>query len=80
MPVCYQCDKHVPYLFDDARGSCCTRLTKDEIEGNITDDPCGYCGDSQDPNDICRECFDSLSGAGQPAPDPFFNSLTFERF
>ena len=56
--ICYQCDKPVKYLFGDGRGSCCTRLTKDEIEGNI--EPCGYCGDSQDPNDICLTCYEEL--------------------
>jgi len=30
---CYQCDKEVNYLFDDGRGKCCTRLTKEEITG-----------------------------------------------
>lgn len=25
------------------------------------DDPCGYCGDSQDPNDICYDCFIALT-------------------
>jgi len=56
---CYQCDKPVKYLFDDGRGKCCTRLTKDEIEGNV-DEPCGYCDNSQDPNDICLTCFTNL--------------------
>lgn len=38
-PTCYQCDKPVKYLFGDGRGSCCTRLTRAEIEGNVeTDD------------------------------------------
>jgi len=26
MSICYQCEKDVPYLFADCRGSCCTRL------------------------------------------------------
>ena len=60
---CYQCDKEVLYLFADGRGSCCTRLTKDEIEGNVDPDPCGYCGDSNDPNDICKSCWDNMKGA-----------------
>ena len=34
---CYQCEEPVTYLFADGRGSCCTRLTQDEIEGNITE-------------------------------------------
>lgn len=63
-PYCYQCDEPVTYLFADGRGSCCTRLTQAEIEGNVTDDdPCGYCGDSQDPNDICITCFTNLKGS-----------------
>lgn len=56
--ICYQCDKPVSYLFADGRGSCCTRLTKEEIEGDI--ESCGYCGDSQNPNDICEACWDAL--------------------
>ena len=36
-PVCYQCDKEVAYLFDDARCKDCTRLTREEIEGDV---PC----------------------------------------
>lgn len=26
------------------------------------DEPCGYCGSSQDPNDICFRCFTNLKG------------------
>jgi len=33
---CYQCGEEVNYLFDDARCKDCTRLTQDEIEGNIS--------------------------------------------
>ena len=33
--ICYQCDRVVDYLFDDARCKDCTRLTREEIEGNI---------------------------------------------
>jgi hypothetical protein len=33
--TCYQCDKPVAYLFDDSRGECCTRLTPEEIRGDI---------------------------------------------
>src|SRR5688572_25723295 len=32
---CYQCDKEVGYLFGDGRGGCCTRLTKEEITGEV---------------------------------------------
>lgn len=30
---CCQCMCEVSYLFDDGRGACCTRLTKEEIDG-----------------------------------------------
>lgn len=30
---------------------------------SLNADPCGYCGTSQNPNDICRICFDDLSNA-----------------
>lgn len=30
---CYQCMREVAYLFDDGRGACCTRLTKEEVDG-----------------------------------------------
>lgn len=33
--TCYQCEKPVSYLFDDSRGECCTRLTPEEIRGDI---------------------------------------------
>ncbi len=33
--ICYQCDKRVNYLFDDSRCKDCTRLTREEIEGNV---------------------------------------------
>lgn len=32
---CYQCEAEVPYLFDDCRCKDCTRLTPDEIVGNV---------------------------------------------
>jgi hypothetical protein len=35
MKSCYQCDEWVDYLFDDSRGACCTRLTPEEIRGDI---------------------------------------------
>ena len=25
------------------------------------DEPCGYCGSSQDPNDICESCWDAMN-------------------
>ena len=33
--ICYQCEKRVAYLFDDSRCKDCTRLTREEIEGNV---------------------------------------------
>ena len=36
MKVCYECDAIVNYLFDDARCIDCTRLTREEIEGNTS--------------------------------------------
>lgn len=30
---CYQCDRAVPYLFDDGRCEQCTRLTPEEVTG-----------------------------------------------
>ena len=36
------------------------RESKQHID-DVDDDPCGYCGTSQNPNDICRRCFDSLT-------------------
>lgn len=32
---CYQCEKPVPYLFDDSRCKDCTRLTVSEIRGDV---------------------------------------------
>ncbi len=32
--ICYQCEKPCSHLFDDARCSDCTRLTREEIEGS----------------------------------------------
>ena len=26
----------------------------------VEEEPCGYCGDSQDPNDICITCWNKL--------------------
>lgn len=33
--ICYQCDKRVAYLFDDSRCKDCTRLTFEEVQGNV---------------------------------------------
>lgn len=33
---CYQCSEEVNYLFDDGRGRCCTRLTPEEITGEVS--------------------------------------------
>jgi len=38
MPTCYQCDRQVPYLFDDGRCSECTRLSVDEVTGDYQDE------------------------------------------
>ena len=38
MPTCYQCDRKVPYLFDDGRCSECTRLSIAEVIGESTDE------------------------------------------
>lgn len=27
----------------------------------IDTEACGYCGSSDDPNDICKDCYDALS-------------------
>tara|TARA_R110000737_G_scaffold230712_2_gene244219 strand:- start:3125 stop:3508 length:384 start_codon:yes stop_codon:yes gene_type:complete len=32
---CYQCEEAVPYLFDDSRCINCTRLTPEEIRGDL---------------------------------------------
>lgn len=32
---CYQCDKPVLYLFGDSRCGECTRLTVDEVRGDV---------------------------------------------
>lgn len=37
----------------------------------VTDDPCGYCGDSDDPNDMCYPCYHALS-----APEEVVNNHT----
>ena len=34
-PTCYQCEEEVVYLFDDGRCSDCTRLTPEEVMGDI---------------------------------------------
>jgi hypothetical protein len=39
MKHCYQCLAAVTYLFADGRGSCCTRLTPEEVRGDITTAP-----------------------------------------
>ena len=36
MKICYQCEKDVPYLFDDSRCKDCTRLTPAEVIGEVT--------------------------------------------
>ena len=33
--LCYQCDKRVDYLFADSRCKDCTRLTIEEVQGNV---------------------------------------------
>lgn len=37
----------------------------EDADGNIhnADEPCGYCGSSQNPDDICITCYDNLKGA-----------------
>jgi len=35
MPICYQCDEETTYLFADARCKDCTRLTPEEVVGNV---------------------------------------------
>ena len=36
--TCYECDQEVNYLFDDGRGHCCTRMTPEEVRGDIIDE------------------------------------------
>ena len=36
--TCYECDRHVPYLFGDGRCSQCTRLSVDEVTGDYQDE------------------------------------------
>ena len=38
-----------------------TAITISELDDGYNDEPCGYCGDSQDPNDICFTCFNNPS-------------------
>lgn len=33
--TCYQCETDVKYLFDDGRCSACTRLTPEEVRGEV---------------------------------------------
>lgn len=33
--ICYQCEEEVVYLFADSRCHKCTRLTPDEVLGNV---------------------------------------------
>ena len=33
--ICYQCENEVMYLFADSRCKDCTRLTPDEVVGNV---------------------------------------------
>jgi hypothetical protein len=35
MKICYQCEKDVNYLFGDSRCGECTRLTPEEVRGDI---------------------------------------------
>lgn len=35
-----------------------------------TEEDCGYCGSSQDPNVICKSCWNDMQGHVPPAPDP----------
>lgn len=59
--ICYQCEEPVPYLFGDGRGSCCTRLTRGEIEGtNLEDEPpvCTCCSRAHSllTDGLCMAC------------------------
>ena len=36
--ICYQCEKEVEYLFDDARCKDCTRLTPEEVRGEVIEE------------------------------------------
>jgi len=33
--ICYECENRVSYLFDDSRCKDCTRLTLEEVQGNV---------------------------------------------
>jgi hypothetical protein len=35
--ICYQCDKATTYLFDDSRCASCTRLTPEEVRGEVVE-------------------------------------------
>ena len=37
--TCYQCEKAVRYLFDDSRCKDCTRLTPEEMRGEVSTEP-----------------------------------------
>lgn len=50
--ICYQCNKHCNYLFDDSRCKSCTRLTPDEVSGKVNETGrCLFCGETLIPED-----------------------------
>ena len=46
--TCYQCEQPVDYLFDDSRCQACTRLTKEEMLGEVEEEDTVTCT-------MCRE-------------------------
>ena len=64
--------KNAPWFNDKGRLVCPESIT---IWGDgimivwERDDPCGYCGTSQDPNDICKPCYDDLQPCSAAVDD-----------
>jgi hypothetical protein len=56
--ICYACENRVSYLFDDARCKDCTRLTPEEVQGNVRQGGTISCTDL--PDCRCSECLDFL--------------------
>lgn len=47
---CYQCDEEVSYLFPDSRCINCTRLTPEEVQGEVGVEEAEYLADEQELN------------------------------
>jgi|GEM_PF-4331755 len=54
--ICYQCEKRVSYLFDDSRCKDCTRLTPEEVQGNVQQGGTIECIDTI--HCLCLACAD----------------------